>query len=229
MGTTDQDRCHEASALRWPHSLEVICRRESRAQASAVFGPDAAPFAVKWCSSLDQATSGAGVVVFVAAAAAELGDLEQLIQRAPVPILVLSLAPQAVSADTAMRLGASGYVTDKIDAEDLACAIRSVSRGNAFVCSPLEATDWTAEPASTTRPRIDASAELVRRLTNRERQVLEHLAGGKTIREIAEALGLSPKTIEAYRTRLTAKTGLRRRADLVRFACAAGIFDLRVA
>ena len=72
---------------------------------------------------------------------------------------------------------------------------------------------------------VVVNAELTKQLTVRERQVLKHLAAGKTNQEIADFLGLSLKTVEAYRTRLSAKTGLKRKADLVRFAFAAGLWE----
>jgi DNA-binding CsgD family transcriptional regulator len=60
-------------------------------------------------------------------------------------------------------------------------------------------------------------------LSPREREVFERLARGETQREVAEALGLSVKTVETYRARIADKLGLRTRADLVRFALEAGV------
>jgi DNA-binding CsgD family transcriptional regulator len=60
-------------------------------------------------------------------------------------------------------------------------------------------------------------------LSPREREVFERLARGETQREVAEALGLSVKTVETYRARIADKLGLRTRADLVRFALESGI------
>jgi DNA-binding CsgD family transcriptional regulator len=60
-------------------------------------------------------------------------------------------------------------------------------------------------------------------LSPREREVFERLARGETQREVAEALGLSVKTVETYRARIADKLGLRTRADLVRFALESGV------
>lgn len=60
-------------------------------------------------------------------------------------------------------------------------------------------------------------------LSPREKEVFERLARGETQREVAEALGLSVKTVETYRARIADKLGLRTRADLVRFALESGI------
>ncbi len=60
-------------------------------------------------------------------------------------------------------------------------------------------------------------------LSPREREVFERLAKGETQREVAEALGLSVKTVETYRARIADKLGLKSRADLVKFALDAGV------
>ena len=59
-------------------------------------------------------------------------------------------------------------------------------------------------------------------LTAREREVMEHAARGLHAKEIAAALGLSPRTVEVHKSRLMAKLGVRNVAELVRFALAAG-------
>jgi FixJ family two-component response regulator len=59
-------------------------------------------------------------------------------------------------------------------------------------------------------------------LTAREREVMEHAAKGLHAKEIAAALGISPRTVEVHKTRLMAKLGVRNIAELVRFALAAG-------
>lgn len=60
-------------------------------------------------------------------------------------------------------------------------------------------------------------------LSPREREVFGRLARGETQREVAEALGLSVKTVETYRARIADKLGVRTRADLVRFALESGV------
>lgn len=63
--------------------------------------------------------------------------------------------------------------------------------------------------------------ERLARLTVREREVMEHAAKGLHAKEIAAALGISPRTVEVHKTRLMAKLGVRNVAELVRFALAA--------
>ncbi len=64
-------------------------------------------------------------------------------------------------------------------------------------------------------------AESLARLTEREREVLEHAAKGLHAKEIAQALGISPRTVEVHKARIMAKLGVRNVAELVRFALAA--------
>lgn len=80
-------------------------------------------------------------------------------------------------------------------------------------------------PPTRPLPRPDATPRpgALGQLSARERQVLERLAYGETQRSIAEALGLSVKTVETYRARIGEKLELRTRADLVRYALEAGL------
>ena len=76
--------------------------------------------------------------------------------------------------------------------------------------------------------RIDkrrADAEKLNRLTSREREVLEQAARGLHAKEIAVALGISPRTVEIHKTHIMEKLGVRNVAELVRFAVAAAPKD----
>jgi RNA polymerase sigma factor (sigma-70 family) len=68
---------------------------------------------------------------------------------------------------------------------------------------------------------LRADAEKLARLTPRERDVLEQAARGLHAKEIAAALGISPRTVEVHKTRIMEKLGVRNLAELVRFAIAA--------
>jgi RNA polymerase sigma factor (sigma-70 family) len=70
-----------------------------------------------------------------------------------------------------------------------------------------------------------AVAEKLARLTAREREVLEHAAQGMHAKEIATALGISPRTVEVHKTRIMEKLGARNVAELVRFAMVAASPD----
>lgn len=82
----------------------------------------------------------------------------------------------------------------------------------------------SVERATQPLPRVPREgAESLALLSPREREVFERLARGQTQREVAEALGLSVKTVETYRARIGDKLGLKSRADLVRLALESGV------
>ena len=93
-----------------------------------------------------------------------------------------------------------------------------------------EPTPDDAEAAATRPlPRLPSASEGPGRsvLSTREREVLERIARGVTQREIAESLGVSVKTVETYRARITEKLGITSRAALVEYAIAPGLMKQR--
>jgi len=118
--------------------------------------------------------------------------------------------------------GGSGYVVKRAADSELLAAIRAVSEGKSFV-SPMLA-EAEAQEAASSDPQISEAAEAaLARLSARERQVLVLLAHGHTHSEMAEQLGISVKTVETHRARLSEKLGLKSRSDLVRLALDAGL------
>jgi len=151
-------------------------------------------------------------------------ELIRRVKRLKVPtrIVVLSGAADEARAAEAMASGADGYVSGSASGADLVHAIREVAAGRRYLSPPL--TEQQLE-----RYTLHAShtgADLYASLTARERQVLELAAQGLRNREIAERLGISPRTAESHRAKVMSKLGLRREADLVRFALRHGILPL---
>lgn len=137
-------------------------------------------------------------------------------------VVVLSAQVDEARAAEAMASGADGYVSGSASGADLVHAIREVAAGRRYLSPPL--TEQQLE-----RYTLHAShsgADLYASLTARERQVLELAAQGLRNREIAERLGISPRTAESHRAKVMSKLGLRREADLVRFALRHGILPL---
>jgi len=133
-------------------------------------------------------------------------------------VLVLSVHTESDDAASAIRSGANGYLTKDQSTENLAEAIRCIHEGRQYI-SPL-----LAEQLALEHLRDDAAAphEL---LSEREYQVLCRFGSGRTVKEIAEELGLSPKTVSTYRSRILEKTELRTSADLIRYAIENGLTD----
>jgi two-component system, NarL family, invasion response regulator UvrY len=135
-----------------------------------------------------------------------------------VAVLVLSVHPEDQYAVRALRAGASGYLTKDHSPEELTEAIRRVYRGNKYV-SALLAERLAADLAGGSR---NIRHEL---LSDREYEVLCLLGSGRTVKEIAHSLELSPKTVSTYRTRVLEKMGATTNADLVRYASQHGLID----
>jgi two-component system, NarL family, invasion response regulator UvrY len=133
-----------------------------------------------------------------------------------VKILVLSVHPEDQFAVRALRSGASGYVTKDHSATQLLDAVRHVFRGGRYVSTTL-----AERLASFVDPRFDGMPH--ERLSDREFEVLRSLGTGLSVKEAADELHLSPKTVSTYRTRLLEKMGLSSTADIVRYAAAHGL------
>ena len=137
-------------------------------------------------------------------------------------VVVLAAAADEARAAETMASGADGYVGGSAGGADLVQAIHDVASGRRYLSPPFTAEQLERYTLRTTY----SGADLYASLTARERQVLELAAQGLRNREIAEELGISPRTAESHRAKVMSKLGLRREADLVRFALRHGILPL---
>src|SRR5215472_17630510 len=129
----------------------------------------------------------------------------------------LTASPDVSLATQAFRLGASGYVLKHAASEELVGAIREALAGRTYI-TPRIANEVLQNLMS--HP-ADAGSEVG--LTGREREVLQLLAQGKIIKEIATILNVSPRTVEFHKNNIVAKTGLRTTAELARYAVRQGL------
>lgn len=120
--------------------------------------------------------------------------------------------------------GARGFITKMAAFSELAQAIQSVYAGESYL-SPSAAAALVDECQQ--RTSGDGEKDAYDHLTNREREVLKLVVEGRTAREIAEMLVVSPKTVEWYKSSLMSKLNIHNRMDLVRFAIRKGIIALR--
>ncbi|MGV8058256.1 MAG: response regulator [Smithellaceae bacterium] len=132
-------------------------------------------------------------------------------QRPKLAVLILSMHPEEQYAVRALRAGASGYLTKASAPQELIGAIRKVAGGGKYVTSSL--AEKLADELE-----IDTQKLPHERLSNREYQIMLMLASGKTVSDIANELCLSVKTISTYRTRVMAKMGMKRNAELTLYA-----------
>ena len=122
----------------------------------------------------------------------------------------------------ALQAGASGYVLKHSAARELAAAIRSVHAGDAYLHPGIAKrviTDYVQrlDPAEAAGP--------LSALTAREREVLQLAADGRTVRQIAARLHLSPKTVEHHRAAAMNKLDLHNQTDLVKYAIRIGLTE----
>jgi len=131
--------------------------------------------------------------------------------KAKVPVLVLSMHPEDQFAVRVLKSGASGYMTKESAPEELVRAVQKLLAGGRYVSPSL------AEKMALYLTE-DLKGTPHERLSNREFQVMRLIASGKTGREIAEENFLSVKTVRTYRQRILEKMGLKRNAELTRYA-----------
>jgi len=134
--------------------------------------------------------------------------------------LILSVHDHPEYVLEAVRAGAQGYIRKDTSPAEMRQAIRTVHRGEAFFSSPVARQLSAAVRQETLRGE---QGEKLERLTDRERQVLAGIAAGSTSKLIAQQLGLSPRTVEAYRENLMRKLAIRTVAGLTRFAVESGL------
>jgi len=121
-----------------------------------------------------------------------------------------------------LAAGASGYVPKRAAPEELLTALRAAATGEVYLypsLAKLLVTDYLAQDSAARQ------AEALDGLTDREHEVLAHLADGASNGEIAETLSISPKTVARHRENIMRKLGLHSRTELVKYAIRKGIIQ----
>lgn len=162
-------------------------------------------------------------VVLMDVAMPGLGGIEatRLIKDAcpDVAVLALTMHEDEQYFFEMLNAGAAGYVPKRAAPDDLASAIRAVSRGEVFLYPSL-ARVLVRDYRALAQAGHQTAASL---LTPRETEVLTHIAEGCTNREIAEMLCLSVKTVDRHRDNILQKLNLHSRVDLVKYAIEKGL------
>ncbi len=135
-------------------------------------------------------------------------------QYPSLPILVVSMHDETIYAERALRAGARGYIMKEAGGDNLLAAIRQVLKGEVYV-SPALSTRILND-LSSRKPR--GSSSPIEKLTDREFEVLQLIGHGKSTRDIAEQLHLSPKTVDVHRGHIKEKLELTDTTALVRYA-----------
>jgi two-component system invasion response regulator UvrY len=145
-----------------------------------------------------------------------LDDLHRL--RPKLPVLLLSMHPEGQYARRALKSGAAGYLTKESVPEELKEAVRRVRAGGRYVSATL------AEKLAFDLRR-GADTPVHELLSDREFQVLRMIASGRTVKQIADEIALSVKTVSTYRARILLKTGMKTTAELIRYALQSQLVD----
>jgi DNA-binding NarL/FixJ family response regulator len=139
-------------------------------------------------------------------------------QRPRLPVLMLSMYPEEQYAIRVLKSGASGYLTKESAPSELVMAIRQISQGKKYISPSLAeklAIDLEINP--------DKMPHEI--LSDREYQVMCMIASGKTLKEIADGLSLSIKTISTYRSRILEKMNMKTNAELTHYAIKNNLVD----
>jgi DNA-binding NarL/FixJ family response regulator len=136
--------------------------------------------------------------------------------------LALSVSDAAEDVIAVVRAGARGYVTKTISGPELADAVRRVREGDAVFSPRLAGFVLDAFAGSLPAAEVDPELDL---LTQREREVLQHLARGYLYKEIALRLGISAKTVEGHVSSVLRKLQLSSRHELSRWAVERRLVD----
>ena len=120
-------------------------------------------------------------------------------------VLMLSMYDNPEYVHRALAAGAMGYVLKEAPSEEIVAAILAVAAGRPFLGSGLAATAGRPDDG---RPLLSA----------RESEILRCLADGMASKQVAEALGMSVRTVETHRQNIRRKLGLAGQAELIKYA-----------
>ncbi|MFI5357553.1 MAG: response regulator [Opitutales bacterium] len=139
-------------------------------------------------------------------------DLQAL--HPEIPILVLSMHDESLYAERMLRAGARGYIMKETGGENLLLAIRQVLNGQVYLSAAMSARLLASFSGATTA----ATGSPMGKLTDREFEVFQLVGHGRSTRDIAKQLGLSPKTVDVHRRNIKAKLELEDASALMRHA-----------
>ncbi len=147
----------------------------------------------------------------------------QIVRRAPqVRVLILSMHSDEAYVTRALGAGATGYLLKDSAGKELIRAIASVAAGQSFfspAVSRLMLDDYVRRAADS---GVSDRYEL---LSDREREIFQLVAEGRSNKEVAELLAISPATVETHRARILQKLDVHNTAELVLYAVRRGVIS----
>jgi DNA-binding NarL/FixJ family response regulator len=127
-------------------------------------------------------------------------------------VIMLSMHPKDQYGVRVIKAGASAYISKESAPDELVTAIRTAVRGDKYITPDLAAL------LARHLERGLVTEEPHKLLSDREFEVMRHIASGRGLTEISKIMNLSVKTISTYRTRIVEKTGLSSNAEMTRYA-----------
>jgi DNA-binding NarL/FixJ family response regulator len=137
-------------------------------------------------------------------------------------VVILSMHADESYVMRALKAGARGYLLKDSAAADLIGAIQAISQGKSFF-SPKVSRILAEDYVRVLKQK--GAVDTYDLLTSREREILQLLAEGKTNKEVATALNISPYTVETHRSHILQKLNLHNSAELVLYAVRKGIIS----
>jgi DNA-binding NarL/FixJ family response regulator len=133
-------------------------------------------------------------------------------------IIFLTMHPDVTYAAEALAAGGSGYVLKNSAGDELPNAIQKALKGQVYLPKSMVAAVTRALDLRSRRRR-----SVTDKLTTRQREVLQLLAEGRAVKEVATALNVSPRTVEFHKYRIMEVLGVHSAAELARYAMKKGI------
>jgi DNA-binding NarL/FixJ family response regulator len=142
--------------------------------------------------------------------------LKKILPR--IKLIFVTMHADQAYVNEAFKAGASGYLLKRSAGSELLQAIQSVMDGQCYV-TPLVAKGLVQSVITGGRPAVQKEKSL----TSRQREVLQLVAEGMTVKEIASALSLSPKTVEFHKSQIMTELDLHTTAELTKYALVHGL------
>jgi DNA-binding NarL/FixJ family response regulator len=136
------------------------------------------------------------------------------VESPKLPVLILSMHEEALYATRALRAGAMGYIVKQDAIDNIAVALGEGLNGRQYLSPVIAAQLHHNGPDALSHPPDDPVALL----TDREFEIFELIGKGREVKEISEALSVSPKTVETHRTNIKKKLQLKNARQVARLA-----------
>ncbi len=140
-------------------------------------------------------------------------------ERPGLPVLMLSMHPEAQYAVRCVKAGAAGYLTKACEKNVLLEAVRRAATGKQYLTPAVN--DCLLQEVQ----QPEQGKEIHQTLSDREFDVFRQIAQGISLSDMATRMNLSPKTVSTYRARVMEKTGLSSNAEIIRYAFDRGLVN----